>query len=160
MEQRKQAIMEALNRFTRQRSGMDFRDYGDVSSYRQEQRSITRDLHHARELMRAVSWRDSITADDLIAAAKHAYSGRLTIRETDKGIAIDYCTGQYFPTEYRRAVCAVLASALWDYTRSTMPEPVKAVNGYETYDGKSGGEWLRSHFRKEFGPAIANRWFD
>jgi hypothetical protein len=28
------------------------------------------------------------------------------------------------------------------------------------YDGKSAGDWLRSHFRKEFGRTIANRWFD
>lgn len=35
MEPRKQAILDALDAFVRQRSGMDFRNYGDVTSYLQ-----------------------------------------------------------------------------------------------------------------------------
>lgn len=173
MEQRKQAIIDALSKFMHQRSGMDPHNYGDYASYRSEQRSVTRDLHHARTLLGAVSWRDSITADDLIAASKSAYSGRLTIVEDSGRVRIEYCTGQYFPTEYRRAVCAVLAAALWDYTRDhAMPAPsgkVKRTVGkgafafeqeHDSIEGKTPGDWLRSYFRKEFGRTIGNRWFD
>jgi hypothetical protein len=63
---------------------------------------------------------------------------------------LDYCTGQYWPTEYRRAACAVLASALWAYQRDNLkPDP----------DCRPG-DVLRAHFRKEFGRRIANRWFN
>lgn len=174
MDARKQAIIAALERWIKQRPGLEFGNYGDVANYRSEMRSITKDLHHARTLLSAVQWRDSITADDLIEAAHHAYSGRLTLTvsphpcapdgcTTNMVAKIDYCTGQYWPTEYRRAVCAVLAYALWDYTRDkAMPAPI--VENGETYYPKgkrnvSAGDWLRSHFRREFGHHLAQRWF-
>lgn len=185
---RKQQIITALRAFVAQRSGIEFCNYGDIASFRAEQRAITRDGKEARELLRAIEWRDSITADDILKAARGAYSGRLSIVERDDGaIAIDYCTGQYFPTEYRRAVCAVMASCLWDYMRDSMPEPeyqigdgVKfkteseareyaekmhteqnCVLGIEKkYNGKSAGQWLRDHFKREYGRGIASRWFN
>lgn len=221
MEPRKQAIIDALSAFMNQRSGIEFGNYGNVKAFRAEQRSITKDLHQARALLDAVKWRDGITADDLVKAASGAFSGRLTIRELEwkqyapadcpgapcsvdcdhrqfRGFAVDYCTGQYFPTEYRRAVCAVLASALWDYTREKAMPPVAGYRveswsqpgkgrarhtvvanreaaelqladfGGSEYgsvtevygQGRlSAGDWLRAHFRKEFGRHIAARWF-
>jgi hypothetical protein len=134
METRKEMILTALDAFVRQRSGMDPTNYSDGPMYRAEQRSITRDLHDYRQLSRAVELRDSITADDLIVASRNAFSGRLSIKELSpiivgpgaydeamrrarkgnpQGFELDYCTGQYFPTEYRKAACAVMASALW-----------------------------------------------
>lgn len=128
MEARKQALIDALQRFVAQRPGLEFANYGDVSAYRAEMRSITKDRHHAEELIRAVSWRDSITADDILHAAKHAHSGRLSITETAPGaFTLDYCTGQYWPTEYRRAVANVLSSALWDYWREAGDGPIGAA---------------------------------
>jgi hypothetical protein len=170
METRKRAIVGALRAFMNQRSGIEFGSYGDVKAFRAEQRSITKDLHQARELMRAVELSDSITADNLIRASEGAFSGRLCITETNGGaITIDYVTGQYFPTEYRRAVCAVLASALWEYARKEcMPSPLTTGEhttylwhpaGQKSPDAKSAGEWLRAHFRQQFGRGIASRWF-
>lgn len=129
MEPRKEAICEALSKFIRQRPGLEFGNYGGVTSYRSECRDIARDKREAETLLAAVRWRDSISADALIQAAKHAYSGRLTIvaKSADPKhqlARIEYCTGQYFPTEYRKAVCAVLAAALWDYTRNLAMPPV------------------------------------
>lgn len=150
---KKEQILTGLRAFARQRSGMDCRNYGDVASYRSEARQITRDLADAQLLLRAVAWRDSITADALLAASRSAFSGRLTIAERADGtISLDYCTGQYFPTEYRRAVCAVLASALWAHVRDSIPN--------EGRDGKSPGELMRAYFRNEFGRRIAARYFD
>jgi hypothetical protein len=164
---RKQQIIEALRAFMAQRSGIEFANYGDVSAFRSEQRSITKDLHHARRLLRDIELRDSITAGMILEASKHAYSGRLSIVERDDGaIAVDYCAGQYFPTEYRRAVCAVCASVLWDWARAyCMPEPVLMHNSetgetLERYQGQRAGDWLRAKFRKEYGRAIASRWFN
>jgi hypothetical protein len=174
MEPRKQAIIDALRKFMNQRSGIEFGNYGDVRAYRSEMRSITKDLHHARALMDAVEYSD-ITADDLLKAAQGAFSGRLTIAEdapgTESPFTLDYCTGQYFPTEYRRAVCAVLASALWEYTREHCMPPVadkRGQHGEEQYllnvggvapMRVSAGAWLRAHFRQQFGRGIASRWF-
>lgn len=156
MEPRKQAIMDALDVFVRQRAGLEFCNYGDWKSYRAEQRSITRDLHHYRELARYVTWRESITADMLLEAARSAYSGRLTITEArdykpgedfKTGLsfpvaAISYCTGQYFPTEYRRAACAVLASAIWAAMREDMPAPTE-------WRVQSWGAWNGARFDHE-----------
>lgn len=112
----KTLILDALRSWINQRPGLEYANYGDPSAYRSEVRSIGQDLKHARELLAAVAWRDGITDKDLIDASRRAYSGRLTI-DTSKGVSIDYCTGQYWPTEYRRAAAVVLASALREYWR-------------------------------------------
>jgi len=156
-DDRKTAILDALDAFVRQRPGLEFGNYGDVTSYRSELRSITRDLHEYRELRKAVGWRDGITADALLEAARSAYSGRLTLIPPgphDHGGGhfssspqwrVDYCTGQYFPTEYRKAACAVLAQALWYYTREhAMPAPCDhRVRNYGS--DEQAGKWQGIH---------------
>jgi len=161
----KSQIIAALYAFVAQRSGIEFCNYGDVKAFRAEQRSITKDGQQARRLIRDVELRDSITAEDILAATR-AFSGRLQLKQTDKGVRIEYCTGQYFPTEYRRAVCAVMASALWDWKRTKAMPKGELVHNSETgetfgrYNGLRAGDWLRKSFRKEYGRAIASRWFD
>lgn len=152
---KKQQIITALRAFVAQRSGMDWRDYGDVTSYRAEQRSITRDGKEARELIREIEWRDSITADMIIDASKLAFSGRLSIVHRDDGaVGVDYCAGQYFPTEYRKAVCALCACLLWEYMR------INYGAGFAQSAGRPvTGSELRAQFRKEYGRGIASRWF-
>ena len=141
-------IIAALYRWIKQRPGLDPRNYGTSwQAYRHESRSITRDLNQARVLLRAVEWRSSIDAEALKSALKHSYSGRLSWN----GESLDYCTGQYWPTEFRRAVCAVLASALWDYARES---------GQDKIGKGSPGDNLRTWARKEFGRAIGGRWFN
>lgn len=134
----KQAICDALATFIRSRPGFDPHNYGDAASYRADVRRAARQKRDAETMLAAVRWRDSITGADLIEAAR---GGRLTIEllpagETVRGVflpspvpdasprvRIDYCTGQYYPTEYRAGVCRVLASALWNYARDNMPAP-------------------------------------
>ncbi len=182
MDNRKSLILDALRAFINQRSGIEFGNYGDVKAFRAEQRGIQKDRRAALELLRAVELSSEIGADELIKAAQSAYSGRLTIVETlpDRAspsvpttFAIDYCTGQYFPTEYRRAACAVLASALWEYTREhCMPQQAMLGSGpnaerkyllwrprHKSPDYVSAGDWLRAHFLRQFGRGIASRWF-
>jgi hypothetical protein len=139
----KSDLIDALSTFIAQRPGLDFANYGDVSSYRSEIRSIVKDLHHARELLQAVAWCDSITADDIIAASQ---SGRLTIETTARGFRIDYTTGQYFPTEYRRAAASLLSTLLWNYWRDDMAEPT--------------GDKIRVAARRNLSLAVARRWFN
>lgn len=123
----KTEILAALHKFIRQRPGLEFGNYGDVKIYREEMRGITRDLKHAQTLLRRVELIPSITGNDLINTAKHS-GGRLSLTETPDGVKVDYCTGQYFPTEYRRAVARFCASVLWDFVREhVMPPPVYGV---------------------------------
>jgi hypothetical protein len=144
----KTELLDTLRAFAAKRPCLDFSDYGDAQTYRQESRAITRDLHNARELIRAVEL-SSITAEQIIRASSSAFSGRLTIGETESGYKLDYCTGQYFPTEYRKAVCAVLSAALWDYYRTDIPK-----------DTDHAGDYLRATFRRNFSRAVYRGYFN
>ena len=177
--QNKRLIIDALDKWIRQRSDLEYANYDDVSCYRSELRRITRDLNDARVLLRAVDLRDSVTAHDIVDASRHAYGSRLEIvqgyRVNGKGffsstdaaqqaadkylpaivaiesaVEIDYCASQYWPTEYRKAVCAVLASALWNRKRVDMPDDTGEL---------SPGDWLRDQFRREYGIGISKRCF-
>src|SRR5512139_755670 len=117
----KTALIDALHAWINKRPGLDPRDYirgwddkDGRAAYFAEARSITKDLHHARALLRYVEMRDSITPEMILEASRHAFSGRLTINPLNdgEGFSLDYCVGQYWPTEYRRAVCGVLSSVL------------------------------------------------
>jgi len=158
----KQQIIDALRAFTRQRPGLEYGNYGDPVAYRAELRAIIKDLHQARELLRYVELRDSITGADIIAASKSAYSGRLTI---NADATIEYCAGQYFPTEYRKAVCAVLSSAIWAWHRDQcMPTPTLHHNTetgetVQRYKGLRAGDYLRASLKREFGRGLS-RWFN
>jgi hypothetical protein len=192
----KTQILEALRVWINQRPGLEFGNYGDWSAYRSELRSITKDRRDALTLLTSVSLRDSITAKDLLEAFPHAFSGRLSITsrflvngkpfktlaeaqerannylpaivEIREVPALDYCTGQYWPTEYRKAACAVLASVLWNQAREDMPKPngkITRTHGpftteHDNINGKTPGDWLRDHFRKEFGRSIQTGWFN
>jgi hypothetical protein len=143
-------ILNALQAFIAQRPGLEFGNYGDVSAYRSEMRAITKDRHIAEKLLAAVRWRTSIGEKELREAFR-AFSGRLSIEDRPDGaIALSYCTGQYFPTEYRKAAAAVLAAALWDNMRDNTLLP----------DTPNKGERLRATFRREFGRTIQSRYFD
>ena len=121
---KKAQVIAALRAFINQRPGLEFGNYGSVSAYRAECRQIAKDKRDALELLRAVEWRESITAEAIVEAAQGAYLERLTIAQREDGaVSVDYCAGQYFPTEYRKAACAVLASALWGSVRRSMPNP-------------------------------------
>lgn len=142
-------ILNALDTWIRQRPGLDYGNYASGWSdtegrkaYQSEVRSIGRDLQDARTLLRAVE-RSGMPVDTLLGGFR-AYSGRLTW----DGTRLDYCTGQYWPTEYRKAVCAVLASALWDYHRDDY-----AATAHP-------GDALRAAFRRMFGRRMQQRWFD
>lgn len=147
----KTQIIETLYKFANKRPQLeaavyisDYRDSEGRAAYRAEVRNITRDLHHARALLRRVEL-SGITAAEIIEASRDAFSGRLTIAATDDGIVkIDYCIGQYFPTEYRKAVAAVCARALWNYWKTDAND----------------ADRIRNTARREFSRAIARAYFN
>jgi len=140
----KSTIIAALRKWIAQRPGLEFGNYGDVSSYRAEMRSIGRDLQHARAMVNYVAWHDSITADMILNAVDNG--GRLSLTTDGDKVRIDYVTGQYWPTEYRRAVCALMSSVIWYWLR-------------ENCEYKTGDD-IRKAVRRELGNSIANRWFE
>lgn len=158
----KDQIITLLDAWIRQRPGLEFGNYGEMSAYRSELRSITKDLNEARQMLAYVALRNSITADMMLEGFR-AYSGRLSIKPGRKPGTwrLEYCTGQYWPTEYRRAVCAVLSSVIWAWMRDQcMPEPTSDACGRLYYAGASAGDYLRKAARREFGRGMASRWFN
>ena len=135
-------IIQALRSWVAQRPGLEFGNYGDWSAYRAEVRSIGKDLQHARKLIDYVAWHDSISAEMILDAAK---SGRLSIKVEGDNVSINYCTGQYWPTEYRPAVCRLLSSVIWYWMRANDPQ--------------RSGEMIRKAASRELGTSIARRWF-
>jgi hypothetical protein len=147
----KSKLIEALHHWINQRPGLEPANYisgwddtAGRSAYRSESRSITRDAHDARYFLDYVAIRDSITAEQILDAAKHSFSGRLSIEPDGDGFRVDYCTGQYWPTEYRKAAAAVLRGAIWDWLR----------------EGRTEADAVRKAARREFPASIARRWFN
>lgn len=103
----KQTALIKLNEFASQRPRLDPRNYGPGSMYRQESAKITRQLARFQKLFIAAV-AEGLPDAVLIDAGEHYYSGRLTWN----GKGWDYCTGQYWPTEFRQAACVVLEAAL------------------------------------------------
>ena len=138
-------ILHALDAFLESRPGFDPADYaGAPQAYRADYRRAYQHLQDGRALLRSVRWRgDSIDAEALIAAKHH----RIDFRPSATGntVEVDYCTGQYYPVEFRAAVCHTLVSALWDYFRERC--------GCKTADA------IRDMARRELGRSIARRWF-
>ena len=104
-------ILDALRAFICQRPGLEPGNYGNYADYRTEADRITRDRADALALLNAVAWRESITAEAMLVELHH----RLTW-DHERG-TLDYCTGQYFPVEYRRAAASALSAMLWSYWR-------------------------------------------
>jgi len=138
-------ILHALAAFAATRPGLnpreymrDWRDTEGRKTYAAEVRSITKDLHHARALLTAVRL-SSISEAQLVEAFR---SKRLSW----DGQRLDYCISQCYATEYRKAVCAVLASALWAYYRDDCCADT--------------GDKIRLAARRALPRAIASRWFN
>ena len=148
----KNEIINALRTFAQKRPKLEYGNYGNPSSYLKESRAITKDLNHARKLLGKVE-RSSITAQDLIVASNEAFCGRLTIIPANSysdEFKIEYCVGQYFATEYRKAVCAVLARALWNHWREDRKDG----------DLMTTGQQLRAIARSELGATLARAYFN
>ncbi len=142
----KQAIVNSIRVFINQRSGIDGANYsGDREAFMGDYRPILKYGKHARQLIRFVERCDSIS-DKMILDASRAFSGRLQFVERGDKVGVDYCTGQYFPTEYRKAACAVLAQAIWNWFRDKCE--------CKTRDD------IRKAARREFGRGIAGVWFN
>lgn len=135
-------IIDALYAFIESRPGFDPANYaGAPEAYRADYRRALRHLHDARAMLKAIHWRESIDADDILRSAHH----RIEFVPAGNVARVDYTTSQYYPVEYRAAACATLASTLWDYFREKC--------------GAKTGDDIRRMARMELGRSLASRWF-
>ena len=133
----KEALIEALRQFVRQRPRLAELGYGgDVTAYRHDSREVTRDRDDALLMLGAVDGRASREA--LLSMLSGA--GRLTL----KGDRLEYCASQSYAHEYRAAVCQLCSRLLWDHWRQA---------GCETATD------IRKRASNYFGRGLANRWF-
>ena len=154
----KSTILAALDAWIRQRPGLEFGNYGDWTAYRSEVRSIGKDLQHARAMLNYVAWHDSITAEMILDCAR---SGRLSIKVEGDKVRVDYCTGQYWPTEYRPAVCRLLSSVIWRWiSANASSADVAKMPQHGCMVGiVNQGDYIRKAASRELGTSIARRWF-
>lgn len=136
----KQTIIDNLRAFVAQRPGFDLCNYGSLSSYRADYDPVRKD----KEAFLAMVRYCELFSVDLLKYASENQNGRLQI-DIDTG-RVSYCTGQYFPTEYRAAACRFLAGAIWDYWRSECE--------LDTW------QKIYRHARNEFGKRTADRFFN
>jgi hypothetical protein len=114
-------MLHALRAFILSRPGLEPGNYGSYADYRQESAEITRDRDDALALLHYVG----MFASDMTPEYFNGGTGRLTWDKT-RG-EWEYCTGQYYPVEYRAAAARLLSSALWNYWRDAYamrPEPI------------------------------------
>jgi len=118
-------VIKMLACYAAKNPGLDFRDYcrdyRDVdgrAAYFREARDITNDLRRVREAILAAYYA-GVTDNDLIECSK---GERLTIERTPGGFDLDYCVGQYWPTEYRGAVARLLHRATQKAARRNLAE--------------------------------------
>jgi hypothetical protein len=145
----KATLCRMIRAFIAQRSGIDYRDYGnDRAAFLSDYRPMLRDGRDARRLLDYVEGRDGITAADILNTTSG--NGRLEFVYVGQGLRLEYCTGQYFPTEYRAAACSMLAGLVWRYL----------ANDYRDCDSTGDqAAAVRKAARRIFGRGIAGRWF-
>jgi hypothetical protein len=117
--------IDKLIKFVNQRPGLDFNNYGDHRAYNAESREITKDRNDFFELLAVAQKRIGETFEEKLTFNLQKSSGRLVLNDKNE---LEYCTGQYFPTEYRPAANRILAQLLFNDFRDEMkrnePNPV------------------------------------
>lgn len=140
-------VTELLANFVNQRPGLNFADYGDVKLYRAEMREITNDRRDFYELFNLCFIRMGGTFAEKLTKELTNSNGRLTL----EGGELQYCTGQYFPTEYRPAACRILVTILWNDYRDE-----KKADGTPVY---SDGHAIRKAIRRNLSRRVSRIYF-
>lgn len=105
------SALAALLDYAAQRPNLDPRNYGPGPAYRTEANAIAAALARVEALALALADAPA-TNDELIAAASRSFSGRLSFAHEGERFRVNYTTGQYWPTEYRKACAAVLQQVI------------------------------------------------
>lgn len=129
----------------------DARDLDGMLNYRRECRQIARDWQEFNRVLREANL-DGVKDVDVINAAPRAFSGRLSWNQDHW----DYCTGQYYCTEYRRAAIAVLDQAIRTVRQARPPrhEQVRTISDLKDLNARNGGCWFSRDSVRFFGTRI------
>ena len=159
-------VLDALDRWIRQRSGVDPNDYfepgyavpANVKAYRDEVRDITKQRKPAMDAL--------IEAYGLEACGAALNDAFRTDRLQWDGKKLVYSTGQYFPTEYRPAAQRVLNAYCAEAKRLRFKHkggPFQSVSEIETLNESNGGYWFspdtRRFFASRYGETVYGGWF-
>lgn len=180
-------VFNELEKWINRRPGLDLRDYGlypgmPISEwknarrcYDQEARAIAKDGREARAALKEA--RMQPPHPELMQDAFRAFSGRLTWCEKHHHDAktgkyegqLNYCTGQYWPTEYRKAAKAVLESYISAVkqhraSENSLTHSYQTIQDVRAASQAAGQHWFdRSTMRffntKIVSPLIAGRYF-
>lgn len=168
----------ALVEFAAQNSGIEsanyfqsWQDRSGIRAYRSETRDIGNDWKRFREAL-AIAAMEGVKDEHVIKEAPHAFSGRLewkttrTVWEgeapncTSREVAApghwDYCTGQYFPTEYRKAAATLLeyATRLVRQAREPVKGAPVSIAALKHLNELNGGCWFEKSSMRFFGTRI------
>lgn len=151
--------LAALIDYAAQNAGLDARNYFSSWSDRDGRRAYNEDgrsiLNDWRDVKRALADCGSVGVLDaeVIEASKSAFSGRMTWT----GDHWDYCTGQYWPTEYRRATAVVLEQAARLKRQSLPPETMTMITSIAelaALNKRNGGCWFDKGSMRFFGTSF------
>ena len=147
----KREVLAKLREFVNQRPRLESADYVSphdtlsecligTSFYRRDKRQIEQHRRDALEMLNLIERMDGITARQLIEASKDR---RLTVHKDGPNVVVDYTTCQNWSTEYRAAVCGLLATVLWQLWKEN------------TY----GSEWVIRAAKRRLSSGCVYRWF-
>jgi len=158
------AVFNALEKFINQRPNLDPANYGchpeqlayssqsqrieARRSMRQELASISKDGTRARKALKEARTYPPNGAI-LAEAFGQAFSGRLSWT----GSKLEYCTGQYFPTEYRAAAATVLEHYCHAVKPKFLPLPGQSftsISDIETASLRAGSHWFSTDAKRFF----------
>lgn len=156
------AVFDALTKFINQKPDLDPYNYGCGKgqaaergewgkAWRNMQRelsSIRKDGTRARKALKEARTYP-YNAEAMADAFRSAFSGRLTWNGQD----LEYCTGQYYPTEYRKAAATVLEYYCHTVKPKFTPAPGQAFNSIHDIEIASrnvGSHWFDKSTKRFF----------
>jgi hypothetical protein len=167
-------IFAAFTKWINQRPGLEQGNYrtspthrGDdgLGAYRAEQRTIANQKKRALKALEAAQ-NFPFDAAAMTEALERSFSGRLSwvgvkTKTIEKGripvegtrAEFSYCTGQYFPTEYRIAAAVVLEAYVHSVTPKVLPAEgtrFNSIKDIERASLASGSHWFSKDNMKAF----------
>lgn len=141
-----ETAVSMLSTFVDGRPGVESVNYASMRAYRREAASVTRDRRDFYTILNfgysTIKRRNLL---DGLGDVLESSAGRITVESKPDGShAIRYYAGQYYPTEYRKAACDMLAAVMLENVRRS---------------SVLSDDELHAFFRKAIGRRIANRYF-
>lgn len=121
----KHEVSEKFYAWVNQKPGLEWVNYGNSAALRSEYRKIAQQKTRACEALNVFN---ALPYDEIcLRSAMRYFSGRLSF---DKSGNLQYCTGQYWPTEYRLAAAVVLEGYVFELTRGNRSACFKVLYQY------------------------------